>query len=196
MRALNDLEKRLRGLGATRTKVELLHAKSLVSRRDVERLYEGLYISAMTSFEDFFEALFFEIMLKPTMRGSSIVPRAEFRSAKVLRDFVLGGQRYVKWLPFKWTEERAAIYLRGGEPFQRVGMSDKQLMADWTVVRNAIAHTGREARRRFERNILAGVPLPPRERTPAGYLRSEPRAGTTRFENITREMVIVAAKLH
>jgi hypothetical protein len=193
--ALDNLERKLRGLGTTRARLEGLYSKKSVARKDLERLYEGLFMSAMTSFEDFFEAYFFELMLKPTGRGAGTVPRVHFKSSKVLRDFVLGGRRYVNWLPFSWTEERAAIYLRGGEPFRKVDGTDRRQMKEWTILRNAIAHTGREARGRFERELLSGVPLPPRERTPAGYLRSEPRVGTTRFENITREMVGVGAKL-
>jgi hypothetical protein len=193
--ALDDLDKRLRGLGRTRTRLEGLHNKRIIPRRDLERVYEGLYISAVTSFEDFFEALFFELMLKSEARGSRIMPRAQFKSASVLRDFVLGGRKYVNWLPFSWTEKRAHVYLRGGEPFVQLNAFDKRHMNDWMIIRNAIAHTGREARRRFTRDVLAGIPLPPRERTPAGYLRSELRPGTTRFENITSEMLVVGAKL-
>ncbi|MFN8204569.1 MAG: hypothetical protein U0S48_18590 [Solirubrobacteraceae bacterium] len=149
----------------------------------------------MTAFEDYLEAAFFEVMLAaPSAAG--VVRRAEFRSAKVLREFVLNGRPYVNWLPYGRTEERAKIYLRGSRPFHIPTKTDKRQMDDWMVIRHAIAHTSREARRRFERRVLAGVPLPPRERTPAGYLRSTLRPGQTRFENITATMGAIAAKLN
>lgn len=194
MSALDDLDRRLRALGATRAKLERLHARDLIARRDLERVYEGLYVASMTSFEDFLEARFFEIVLNPSARQAGVVPRADFRSTTVLRAFILGDRPYANWLPFWRTENRANVYLRGGRPFDLATATDKRQMQDWMTTRHAIAHTSREARRRFERDVLAGVPLPPRERTPAGYLRSPLRAGTTRFENITREMVAIGSK--
>jgi hypothetical protein len=175
--------------------LETLHGSGLIARRDLERVYEGLYVAAMTSFEDFLEAAFFEVMLDAHARPGVIVPRADFRSSRVLREFVLGSQRYVNWLPYRRTEDRAKVYLRGARPFDSPDSTDKRHMADWMIIRHTIAHTSREARRRFEREILSGVPLPPRERTPAGYLRSSPRPGITRFENIMREMLGIASKL-
>jgi hypothetical protein len=35
----------------------------------------------------------------------------DFRSARVLREFVLGGRSYVNWLPYPRTEDRAKVYL-------------------------------------------------------------------------------------
>jgi len=194
--ALTDLERRLRALESTRGKLETLHTRQMIARRDLERVYDGLYISAVTSFEDFFEARFYQVMLQPAARRPEVVPRTEFKSSAVLREFVLGGRNFVNWLPFERTEQRAKVYLRGGMPFTVVDAGDKRRMKNWMIVRNAIAHTSREAKRRFEREILAGVPLPPRERTPAGYLRSQPRPSASRFQTIVLEMLGIAAKLH
>lgn len=193
MAALEEFGRRQRALGATRGKLERLYAQGVLARRDLERVYEGLYVASVTSFEDYLEARFFEVMLaSPAPTG--VHPRAEFKSAAVLRDFVLGGQPFVNWLPFKRTEQRAQVYLRGARPFHSVTTTEKRQMKDWMTIRHAIAHTSREARYRFEVGVLAGVPLPPRERSPAGYLRSVPRPGTTRFEAIANQMLAMASK--
>lgn len=195
MAALDDLDRRLRAFGATRVKLEALYGGGTLARRDLERVYEGLFVASVTSFEDFFEERFFEVILKPGARKPGVMPRAEFKSAPVLREFVLGGRQYVNWLPFPRTEERAHIYLRGGRPFDVVTGTEKRQMKNWMTIRHAIAHTGREARRKFEADILAGVPLPPRERTPAGFLRSHLRPGTTRFESIVNQMLAIGSKV-
>lgn len=195
MSALDDLERRLRALRSTRNKLETLYAGGLLARRDIERVYEGLYVGCMTSFEDFFESRFFELVLKPESRTSQVIPRADFRSSAILRGFVLGDRSFVNWLPFSRTADRAKVYLRGSRPFDSITSSEKRQMTMWMVIRHAIAHTSLEARRQFENQVLAGVPLPPRERTPAGYLRSSVRPGTTRFENISNQMLAIGSKL-
>jgi hypothetical protein len=193
--ALDSLDRRLRALGATRVKLERLYDRGLLARRDLERVYEGLYVASVTAFEDFLEARFFELVLKPEARTSRVIPRADFKSAAVLREFVLGDRPYVNWLPFTRTEARANVHLRGARPFDAVTQTDKRQMKDWMTIRHAIAHTSREARRKLEAEILSGVPLPPRERTPAGFLRSTLRPGVTRYENIVRQMLAIGSKL-
>jgi len=193
--ARDDLSRRLRALLQTRTKVESLHAGGSIARRDVERVYEGLYIAAVTSFEGFLEALFFDVLLNGDRYSGSIHARVEFKSAQVLRAFVLGGRPYVNWLPYDRTNERAAIYLRAGRPFSNANATDKRMMANWMTMRHAIAHTSRHADRTFQRQVVGNLALPPRQRSPAGYLRSQLRPQVTRFENVLREMETIAAKL-
>lgn len=192
--ALDDLDRRLKSFGGTRVKLEKLYAGKQLARRDLERVYEGLYVASVTSFEDFLEARFFEVMMKAAERKADVIPRADFKSQAVLREFVLGGRRFVNWLPYGRTEERAAVYLRGGRPFDVASGTEKRQMKDWMTIRNAIAHTSREARRKFDADILSGLQLLPQERTPAGFLRSTLTIGTTRYENITNQMLTIGAK--
>ena len=193
--AIGQLARRLRALQRTQGKVESLHDAGAIARRDVERVYEGLYISAMTSLEGFLEALFYDVVLNDQNYGADIRPRALFRSRQVLRDFVLEGRPYVNWLPFERTLDRASAFLRGGRPFSAADSTDKRLMKDWMKTRHAIAHTSAHAERVFLRDVVRGIPLPPRQRTPAGFLRSQLRPGVSRFENVLREMEGIARKI-
>jgi hypothetical protein len=65
------------------------------------------------------------------------------------------------------------------------------------IIRNAIAHRSRHSHDRFQQEVLGSTPLPPRERTPAGYLRSSFRSGPrqTRYENLTAELLRLARRL-
>lgn len=134
-------------------------------------------------------------MLNDQEYAADIRPRAQFRSRQVLRDFVLGGRPYVNWLPFDRTMARASAFLRGGRPFSAVNATDLRLMQDWMKTRHAIAHTSAHAERVFLRDVVRGIPLPPRQRTPAGFLRSQLRPGVSRFENVLREMEGIARKI-
>ena len=68
-------------------------------------------------------------------------------------------------------------------------------MERWQWTRNAIAHASQHSTKVFNEHVIAGTPLPPRERTPADFLRSEVRTGVTPFENVLDEMRGVAATL-
>lgn len=193
--ATGQLARRLSALQHTQQKIEALHSSGDIARRDVERVYEGLYISAMTALEGFLEALFYDVVLNDQDYGADIRPRARFRSRQVLREFVLAGRPFVSWLPFDRTLARASAFLRGGRPFSAVDNTDKRMMQDWMKTRHAIAHTSAHADRVFLRDVVSGIPLPPRQRTPAGFLRSQLRPGVSRFENVLREMEGIARKM-
>ena len=177
----------LKTLEWTRAKIERLYAQGLLVRRDVERVYEGLYLDAITSLESAIEELFVRLL---TGRGapSGIVPRVTFRSSRVAREVMLGGERkYLDWFPYERTEKRAKAFFRAGEPFTRLERADKRVIEDLLVIRNAIAHKSHYSKRRFEQ-FASGYPLLPHERTPAGFLRSRIDPRTTRFQFYTAEI--------
>lgn len=190
-------DRRLRRLERTAKKVERAFDGESLTRSDLEALYEGLFINAVVEFERFIERLFLGIVLSNVSCGASarVAPRVDVRSLSVLVPLVNAGRSYADWLPYHETEKRARTYLRGGRPFTDLAASDKQRIEHWLWTRNVIAHGSQHASRIFREQIIAMTPLPPRERTPAGFLRSEIRPGVTRFQNVLDEMRGVAASL-
>lgn len=193
------LRKRLTGIERTRSKMEKLFYQGGLSRRDIEAVYEGLYIGAITSLEGFLEDLFYQILVgNVSYSKNRVVPRVNFSSRQVLHEVILSGKRYVDWLPYNLTEERSRIYLRGGRPFTWLDKSDKDKIQKWLWTRNAIAHVSKHSHKVFQDNVIAGLTLPPRERSPAGYLRSQIRVYPTvftRFESVTSDITLIAYKL-
>jgi len=160
-----------------------------MTRREAERVYEGLFMRAITTFEAFLEELFFLAVLGESGHPKSrALPRAQFRSRAVLSEFVLAGRDYVEWLPYRAMEGRALVYLRKGRPFTELSGGQKSQIKQWHVTRNAIAHPGRYARDQFRHKVIGEMTLLPHEKTPAGFLRSMVQPNLRRFESILSNM--------
>lgn len=189
----------LERLGRTADRLETLHAQGSLARRDLDAVYEGIYIRALTVFESFIEDLFFDIMLGRVTYPSrrDVVPRISVRNEAILYGIVKPGRAHLDWLPYGSTRERARLYLRGGRPFCEVDGGADQTIYKWTVVRNRIAHDSREAQAKFEQHILAQYALPPRSRNPVGFLRQQVQVNpnATRFDVILQEMAAIAASM-
>jgi hypothetical protein len=193
--AEKELRQRLRRLEVTRFRIEGLHQGGTLPRQDVERLYEGLFLSLVTGFERFLERLFFEVVLDETRHSARVLPKASFASPRTLREFVLAEKPFVDWLPYGNTEERAKMFLRKGRPFTEMPGSSKGELNRWMAIRNAIAHSSDHSRDKFHRVVIGTNPLPPRQKSPAGWLRSAAKIGVSRFELASREAAAIAHAL-
>lgn len=194
---LNNYIGRLNSLERTRLKMEQLLIDGCIVRRDIEQVYEGMFISSITLFENWLEKLFIGLLVGRVQLKSSVVPRVTFRSDKVARDVIFGGQNYVDWFPYRYTEKRAEAFFRNGLPFKCLMSPDKKVLENILYIRNAIAHKSSYAVSTFKDEVIGNTPLRPQEQTPAGFLRSRFRITPTqtRYENIVTEIVSIARKL-
>jgi len=164
---------------------KLLSGKNL-STRDVEKVYEALYLRSIIFFEGFVEDLFFGLLtkrLRPSYKD--VVARVNIKSDTVAQDIVLNGKLYIDWLPYKNTEDLARLYFRGGRPFTFLDSRDKGDITNMITIRNVVAHQSSSSLEKFHKNIISNTHgLLPREKTAAGFLRSQFRTSPdqTRFE--------------
>lgn len=193
----DELIKELDSLDRTRRKIEQLARHRRLVRRDVEQVYSGLFLDAVTSFERHIERLFVGMLVRAIHTNNTVTPRVQIRSHKVAREVLKGSQRYVDWLPFHYTEKRAEAFFRGGRPFTQLTDQDKKQLQHLMWVRNAIAHKSAHAQRVFLQNVVSNAPIPQREKTPAGYLRSVFRIAPrqTQYEALIGDMVAVSRRL-
>jgi len=187
-------------LDATRRRMEKLLTRGLIPTRAAEQAYEALFLNAFTAFEAFVEELFVGLMVAGgpgSVVMSGIARRATVRTSRIARELALGGRSYADWLPFDLTEKRAHIFFRGGLPFTALGAASKDILRKGGLVRNAIAHKSRYSLSMFEQHVIGATPLPPRERTPAGFLRGTLIAAPpqTRFESFTSSILVAARAL-
>ena len=145
-----------------------------ISRTDVSSIYEGLFLSATASFEAFLEDLFVGLLVNRGLVSAraNIHPRVIVKSHYVARDLITGDRKFVDWLPYDLTRKRADAFFTGGRPFSLLPRDLEDDIEKCRRIRNAIAHQSRYAAGVFDRNVIGALPLPPRERVPAGYLRS------------------------
>jgi len=111
----------LNNLDKTRRKMEALLKGGVIVRRDIEQVYEGLFISSTTSLENWIENLFIGLIVGRIEHPSSlVVPRVSIKSDRIAREVTFGGRSYLDWLPYnKYTVKRAEAFFRKGLPFIR-----------------------------------------------------------------------------
>jgi hypothetical protein len=196
--ALDDLLQRLRRLDYTRNRMEKLFKDNKITKRDLDSVYESLFIRAVTSFEVFLQDHFMAILGGKVQykRERKVAVRMTAVSSSALLDILLGGRPYLTWLPFKeHTQDRAMIFLKDGRPFSDVPIADRNTMNNITTIRNAIAHESLHAMKQFEKKVIGQLPLLPGERKPAGFLRSQLRPTQSRFEFYVAELGRIATAL-
>lgn len=197
----DNLSKRLRALELSRVKIESLINTSLLSQHVSLHMYEGLFLNAHVAFEGFIEELFIGLLVENQGLESSrsdIVPRVKFKSHRIARELLTGpGRQYIDWLPYDRTLDRANMFFRGGRPFSELQTHQKDHLLKCHTIRNAIAHRSRFSLKKFEQHVLVNTPLPPRERSPAGYLRGFFRTAPvqTRFEVYVAQLLQIAIDL-
>ncbi len=194
----DSLQRRIIRLDKTRGKLEVLFDEGRILKTEVEQLYSGLYLDAFVSLERYIEELFVGYLCKQiTPPTRDVKPKLSFQNSVLAREVILSGKRYLDWLPYKFTKERAEIFFCGGHPFCTLTKTQENLLEELHRIRNALAHRSDHSYDVFLRLVVGSVPLQPRERKPAAFLRSALRVTPiqTRCENYFAEMLIIAKKL-
>ena len=192
----DEFVRRLKSLEQTRKEVESLCRRGELTRRATEQVYGAILLNTVTSFEELIESLFLGLLDGTLRPRTGVRPRMTFKSSVVAREVVLGGRSYVDWFPYtRFTEKRAGAFFTGGRPFTEPSDADKKFLENLMIIRNAIAHQSLHSRKQFEREIISGIALLPRERTPVGYLRSLLTPTQTRFEQLSAECARLAYQL-
>ncbi len=181
----------------TRNKIENLLLNHSLDEIDVLTVYDGLFLGLFTDFEQLLEELFWGLLGgKITIDGHKI---NEIRKVKIsprseINSVILGGQRYLDWLPYEKTIERAKIFFHDGIPFTNLDSDQKNNLRYYHRIRNAIAHKSPKSQADFNK-IIQNLPLLSSPRTPAGYLRSKPRRQETQYEIASAQLIQIALDL-
>jgi hypothetical protein len=192
------LQKRLIRLDKTRERVEKLYVAKKIIKFDVEQIYSGLYLDAFVSLERYIEDLFVGYLTgKITPATRLVKPRISFATHQIAIDVLLSGKRYLDWLPYVNTRNRANIFFQNGHPFCGISRPQEGLLEELHKIRNALAHRSEHSFDVFLRFVVGSLPLNPLEKKPSSFLRSTFRANPhqTRFENYLFEMLICARQL-
>jgi hypothetical protein len=170
-------------------RLEGLNAAGVLSDRDVTRAYEGAFLSYYTDLERHIERLFLGLVMGRFVVSPSSSSLVQIQSEVVARKVVGGGRRYTSWLPIRYTEDRAEVFLSRGAPFDRLISVDHDALERMRLIRNAVAHKSHGAMVQFNKNLIEGKSIPPKQRTPAGYLRGQHAPGQTRLSYLMAQGV-------
>lgn len=194
---LKILHRSLQTLDYTRKRMEALYSTGEITKRDLDSVYEALFLRAVTSFESFLEELFLAILERRTKykKARKVAPRMTTKSRVALTDIVFQNRQYLNWIPFNHTEERAMLFLADGKPFSDLETGDRAVVKTITTIRHAIAHRSKHSMREFERTVTASHSLLWGERSPAGFLRSRVQPSVSRFEVYVGELARIGVAL-
>jgi hypothetical protein len=193
---VDRLAGRFRSLDSTRKRVDTLGQRASLPRKDLDQIYEALFLNAMTAFEGFLEDLFLNRLVSQTGKRLSprAIPRLTVRSYSVAHRLVVGpGKKYADWLPYDRTIERAKLFFRGGRPFCDAPKLLLNVLQKGVLIRNVIAHRSRHSYKVFESDVIGTASFPPSARTPGGFLRDRLSAHPpeTRYEAYIGAMLAV-----
>lgn len=182
-------------LNAMRLNFENAFNAGSINSEDITQAYAGLYLDLFTHFENLIEEIFMGLLVGKVAHNN---PAIAVRKLKITppteaENVILGGNDYVKWLPFENTINRAEIYF-SSNPFAALSVQPyKNELTNFIKIRNAIAHKSKSALNKFNL-IIANLVLLPVERTPYGYLMYRPAGatGATQFENILNRLTVFA----
>lgn len=150
---------------------------------DRNQIVAGIFVSYYAFYERQLEALFMGLLTgNLTHPTAAVKPLATFTSVQAADVIVRDGKNYVDWLPFdQHTMKRATIYFEDGEPFDRLDKTQRRVLEELGLLRNALAHQSAHSLRRFRAELVDGNGLPTSQSNPAGYLRGDYSLGVTRL---------------
>lgn len=197
-----ELKRKYKSLELTRKKVESLYSSKALCSRDINLVYEGLFISTHTIFENFLEDLFIGLLVDGRGLKSSradICPRIRVKNHQIAKEVIIGSSRrkYITWVPFENTILLAKIFFREGRPFTDLNEGQKRVLSNCLIIRDVLAHKSHYSIEKFKTNFLVNANIPLREHQPASYLRGVFRnfPPQSRYENFASELARIACDL-
>ena len=193
----NDFNGRLRSLEYTRKKLASLFLDGLVTRRDLEQVYQGLFLEAVAVFESCIEQLFMGLLTNQiTAYSNRSLPKVNFLSRATAWPIVVGG-RFYDWLPYSRTIEHAKCFFKDGHPFTALDNNEVEKTEEFRIIRNVIAHRSDYAKKQFEAKVIGSTALSPREKKVGAYLSGNFRLSPpqTRYENLVINMASIFEKI-
>lgn len=164
-------------------RVDSLFDQKRLAVTDCELIYESAFLNAVARFEGLLNDLMQEFVCGLPSGRAGHYALIRPRSRTSFRVVFTAGRAYVDLMPFKDCVDIAKRYLHEGKPFSDIDQSDRTILAQSVVIRNAIAHRSDAALVRFRRDVNGVSLLPPSRQFPGTYLRRVYRSYPTQTWN-------------
>ena len=112
-KVLAEFQARLASVESTRAKMETLFVANAIDIRDIETVYDAMFLRVVTGFEQFCDDLFFSIIHRQIRYPK---PRQVITRIKADQDtiqailFSRGDKKYLDWMPYKNTIARSELF--------------------------------------------------------------------------------------
>jgi len=135
--------------------------KNFIIKKDLERIYESLFLYSVTLFENYIENLFLWILRNEIKwkHGSKISLSKDYKfissiDKKHIEKIILWEKwSYLDWLPFSKTTSRAHKFLLDGRPFADLDDNDKFTISHIYAIRNYIAHKSNQSKLKLDKTL-------------------------------------------
>ena len=167
------------------------------SEADINQVFAGAYVSYVAYFESQIEVLFVGLLTRRLQHPDTTVrPLVAMPNVRTAKSLILGGRRYVDWLPYdQQTKARALAFFDAGAPFVGLPNPDIKALERASVLRNALAHSSDHSQKRFSDTFVSGRSLPPAQQRPAGFLRGAHSLTQNKLEVQLSELIAVMTRL-
>lgn len=188
----NKLRKQFKEVINTQRRVERINSSSVfMAKRDLETLYDGLFLKTVTLFEAFVEEMFIGLLYnKHQLTTRKIIQKVVFPDRKTTLNYLYYGKRYIDLMPHDKLIEKASVFYNPDNPFSNLNATQKQLLTEIFVIRNAIAHKSDNANLKFK-NMLSrkGLSL---NHSPSNFLRTLHSPSNNMFNQYIIELAHIA----
>ena len=142
----NESKKKINLINRTRQRFENAQNNNYITDEDIIEAYAGLYLELFTAFEGILEELFLGLITGTVTHVNNDVERLIRITPSIKAiDILLSGKRYLDWLPYESTLERAKIYLKDKKPFSFLINTNTNKLSQYYKIRNAIAHKSKKS---------------------------------------------------
>ena len=154
-----------------------------IANRDIDVFYEGMFLKVVTTFEAFVEELFVGLLYnKYSLPTRKKVQKVVFDNKKMAINYLLFNNKYLNLLPYQKLSENHKVFYNENNPFNILTKSQKSILTDIFVIRNAMAHNSLTANKKFKDFLASKHPSLTSIDNPSNFLQSLNNPNQTMFD--------------
>lgn len=167
---------------------------AFIARRDLQIMYDGLFLKSVTIFESFIEELFIGLLYDNyELKTRKKVQKHTFPSRKLVMNFLKHKNNYIELMPYSKLRDSSKIFFNENNPFLSIQENSKNSLNEIYVIRNAIAHNSQFALIKYKKLLQTkGVNNPQLVKSPSSFLKSYHSNNQSIFKNYILELNYIA----
>lgn len=168
-----------------------------IANRDLELMYDAMFLKSITIFESFIEELFIGLLYDNyKLNTKKKVQKHIFPNRKLVLNFLKHKNSYIEVMPYSKLKDTSNVFFREDNPFLSISENSKNSLNEIYIIRNAIAHKSQFAELKFKKLMAnKGVSSPKIYNSPARYLKTLNSPDRSTFNNYILELNAAAREI-